>query len=276
VDGGHRPLVSLVTAVRNGAGTLERTLRSVREQTYGPIEHVVIDGGSTDGTLEVIRRHEDRIAHWVSEPDRGIADAFNKGVAAAKGELIGLINADDWLGPTQIEHAVGALARTGADFAFGDLLYHGPAGEIRHRIKGDAAYARVIGRGMPDVNHPTLLARRAVFEAVGGFDPGLRVAMDYDWLLRAHRLGFRGVYEPRVVAHMRLAGTSDERWREGFAEVREVSIRHGLPAHRAWALYFWRVAKGSGRRVLERLAPQAVHDALRRRLNRGFRPLPGP
>jgi glycosyltransferase involved in cell wall biosynthesis len=268
----EQPLVSIVTVALNRAASIGRTIESVLGQSYRPIEHVVIDGGSRDGTVEVIGRYADWLAYWVSEPDRGISDAFNKGLARTRGALIGLVNADDWLAPEQIATGVAALRRSGADFVFGDLVYHAAGGGSRFRIRGDPDYARAIGRGMPDVNHPTLLARRAVYERVGGFDPDLRFAMDYDWLLRAHRAGFRGCYEPALVGHMTLAGVSDRRFRLAFAEVREIAIRHGQPRLSAWALYGGRLAKSGTRRLLERLLPAGLHERMRRRINRQFTP----
>jgi glycosyltransferase involved in cell wall biosynthesis len=267
-----RPLVSIVTVALNRAATIERTIESVLGQSYRPIEYIVIDGGSGDGTVDLLRRYGERIDHWQSEPDRGISDAFNKGLARAKGALIGLINADDWLAPDQIATGVAALEHSGAAFVFGDLVYHDGAGRSLFRIKGDPDYARAIERGMPDVNHPTLLAKREVYDRLGGFDPALRCAMDYDWLLRAHRAGFRGVYEPSLVGHMTLAGISDQRFRRAFAEVREIAIRHGQSRRAAWALYGYRLVKGSTRRLIERLVPAGVHERMRRRVNRQFTP----
>lgn len=266
------PLVSIVTVALNRAATIERTIESVLGQSHRPIEYIVIDGGSSDGTVDVLRRYGARIAHWQSEPDGGISDAFNKGLARATGALIGLINADDWLAPDQIATGVAALERSGAAFVFGDLVYHDAAGRGLFRIKGDPDYARAIERGMPDVNHPTLLARREVYDRIGGFDPALRCAMDYDWLLRAHRAGFRGVYEPALVGHMTLAGVSDERFRQAFGEVREIAIRHGQPSPVAWTLYGYRLLKGSARRTIERLLPAELHERMRRRVNRQFTP----
>ena len=267
-----RPLVSIVTVVLNRAATLKRTIESVLGQTYAPIEYIVIDGGSTDGTVEVIRRDADRLAHWQSQPDRGISDAFNKGVAAAQGDCIGLLNADDWLEPEQIERAVTALRRSGTDFVFGDLLYHDAAGRTLFRIRGDPHYARAIDRGMPDVNHPTLLARRGVYERVGGFDPALRFAMDYDWLLRAHRAGLRGSYAPEIVGHMTLAGVSDRDYLRALGEVRDIAIAHGEPAARAWPLYLYRAAKGTAQRALRRSAPAGLYEMLRRWVNPSYEP----
>jgi len=266
------PLVTIITVVLNRAASVGRTIESVHRQTYAPIEHIVIDGGSTDGTLEVVRRYAHRLAYWSSAPDRGISDAFNKGLAAAGGDFIGLVNADDWLAPDQIERAVAALQRTGADFVFGDLVYHDPSGRPVHRIKGDPDYARSIRRGMPAVNHPTMLVRRSVYEAVGGFELHYRYSMDYDWLLRAHRAGVRGLYEPGLTGHMSLGGAGDAHHLAARAEGREIAIRHGLPRALAWPLYLFRIVKGSGRRALERLAPAPLSDRLRRLLNRSYQP----
>jgi glycosyltransferase involved in cell wall biosynthesis len=265
-------LVTIITVVLNRAAALGRAIESVLGQSYAPIEYVVIDGGSTDGTLEVIRRYADRLAYWISAPDRGISDAFNKGLAAASGTFIGLLNADDWLEPDQVGLAVAALERAGADFAFGDLICHDADGRARHRIKGDPDYARSIHLGMPAVNHPTMLVRRRVYERVGGFALGYRYSMDYDWLLRAHRAGFRGVYEPRIAGHMSLGGACDENFRRARAEGREIAIRHGLPVVLAWALYLFRIVKGDSRRALERLAPAPFASRLRRLLNRSYQP----
>jgi glycosyltransferase involved in cell wall biosynthesis len=264
--------VTIITVVLNGAPTLGRAIESVLGQSYAPIDYVVIDGGSTDGTLEVILRYAHRLAYWISEPDRGISDAFNKGLAVAGGDFVGLLNADDWLEPDQVERAIAALQRTGADFAFGDLVYHEPGGRAVHRIKGDPDYARSIRRGMPAVNHPTMLVRRGVYQAVGGFALGYRYSMDYDWLLRAHRAGFRGIYEPKIAGHMSLGGACDENYRRARAEGRDIAIRHGLPVVLAWLLYLFRIVKGGSRRALERLAPAPIASRLRSLLNRSYQP----
>jgi len=267
-----KPLVSIVTAVRNGAATIERSIRSVLEQTYGPIEYIVIDGASSDGTTEIIRRYEAALAFWSSEPDRGISHAFNKGLARARGDLVGFLNADDWMEPDQIKTAIAALDRTGADFVFGDLTYHGPEGRPVHRVQGDPDYARVIDSRMPEVAHPTLLARRAIFDEIGGFDDRYRRAMDYDWLLRAHRAGFRGACAPGLVGHMSLSGRSDVDFVRALGEVRIISVGHGRPLLTAWSAYLFRVAKGGLQRLSARLLPRAAHIWLRRRVNRSYHP----
>ena len=267
-----RPLVSVVTVVLNGLPEIVRAMDSVLAQTYAPIEYLVIDGGSTDGTLGAIRERERHLAHWTSEPDHGISDAFNKGIKLATGAYVALVNSDDWLEPDQIERAVERLEASGADFAFGDLLYHAADGRVSHRIKGDPDYARHLPGINPAVNHPTMLVRRSVYQIAGGFDPRYRYAMDYDWLLRVHAAGFKGVYAPDVTGHMTLGGACDRHHLRARAEDRAIAIRHGLPAGRAWRLYSYRVVKGVGQRTLHRIAPKPLYDWLRQQINGSYEP----
>lgn len=252
-DGGPPPLVTVVTVVRNGAATLERTIESVLAQDQPGLEYLIVDGGSTDGTVDIIQRYAARLAGWVSEPDRGISDAFNKGVARARGEFIGLLNADDRYTPGAVARAVAALrAAPAAGWAFGHMVQgHGERWDWLNL--GDPAYGRRIDSWMPDVNHPTIFVRRSVYERMGGFDLGLRYAMDYDFLLRCHRAGVCGVLVPEVQTLMSLRGVSDRDWRRAFAEVREVSVRHGRPRWRARLLFARCIAKGVLRRSLEGL-----------------------
>ncbi len=264
------PRVSLITVALNGGDGLARTFKSVFAQDYQPIDYIVIDGGSTDGSVELIKRHEARLAYWISEPDHGISDAFNKGINAASGDLIGFLNADDWLSPNQITEAVKALQASDASFVFGDLLYHAPDGTCLHKITGDQNYAAKIGSGMPALNHPTLLAKRAVFDDIGGFDEHYQVAMDYDWILRAHRTGHRGVYAKTVLGHMTLAGVSDQLFIKGLTEVRQIATWHGAPSAQAWLLFSLRVIKGSLQRILRCLLPASLYHRLRQGVNADY------
>ncbi len=265
-----RPLVSLITVVLNGGDALLRAFESVFAQSYQPIEYIVIDGGSTDGSVDFIKRYANRIAYWVSEPDQGISDAFNKGIVSAKGDFIGLLNADDWLSPTQIEEAVKVLEVSDASFVYGDLLYHEPDGSTLHMIQGDPDYGAKIKSLMPALNHPTMLAKRQVFQDVGGFDQRYRVAMDYDWALRAHLAGHVGVYSRSVVGHMTLSGISDRRFVQSLIEVRKIAIRHGQSWATAWPLYYYRVVKGMSQRFLRRYAPPSLYRLLRSLINRDY------
>ncbi len=269
-----RPVVSIVTAVYNGERFLEQAIASVRSQTYPNIEYTVIDGGSTDNTLEIIRKYERHIAFWLSEPDRGISDAFNKGIATSQGDLIGLLNADDWLSPDQIARGVSALEDPSFDFAFGDLQFHDARGEPTFLMCGDPDYARSIRSRMPELSHPTVLARRSAYERVGLFDTTLRYAMDYEWLLRLHVAGGRGRYVSGLLGHMRVGGASDVALIDALSEVRTIAMRYGQPAFWAHALFGLRVAKAVAGRALERWAPRLVYHLARGLMNRQYRGRP--
>lgn len=262
--------VSVITTVRNGAATLPRTISSVRDQRIAGLEYVIMDAGSTDGTLDVIRTNLDAISTWRSEPDKGISDGFNKGILLASGKYVALLNADDWFSPSQIASGVETLDRTGADFVFGDLLYHATDGTPLYLVKGDPDYASKIGRLMPALNHPTVIIRRTAYERHGLFDLRWRLAMDYELLLRFHKAGCRGVYDPRILGHMTLAGASDRDDASTLREVRDIAIFHGQSRSLAQSLYIYRRAKSRIRRRLEMILPNNLSVALRHLFNRSL------
>ncbi len=270
--GSPSPRVSVVTAVFNGASTIERTIASVQSQTFGDIEHVVVDGGSSDDTLAIVKARLRPCDFWISEPDRGISDAFNKGIALARGRYILFLNADDWAAPEQIERAVGHIEASGADFVFGDLEFHEADGS-RFLYTGDPDYAANLHRRMPAINHPTALIRRSAFERVGLFDLRYRCAMDYDWFYRLHRAGGRGVHRSDIVAFMTHDGVSNRQFRTTIREVKEIAVAFGRPRLLAEIEAAARIAKTSAARPIKRYA-HPVYRMVRRRLNAAFHPLP--
>jgi glycosyltransferase involved in cell wall biosynthesis len=266
------PKVSLITVALNAAKTLPRTIESVQAQSFASIEHVVVDGGSTDGTLELLRRSLRAQDYWMSERDRGISDAMNKGVALARGDYVQFIHADDWLSPTQIERAVAVLEKSGADFAFGDLIFH-ESERPSFRYVGEADYRRAIGRRMPALNHPTVLARKACFRRIGLFDPHYTCAMDYDWFLRLHLAGGRGVYDPQILGHMNHDGISNIAFHRTIGEVRAIAVAHGRHPGLAGLEAAWQHLKTGLGRWTKRHA-QPLYRLVRQTINRSYRPLP--
>jgi glycosyltransferase involved in cell wall biosynthesis len=265
-------LVSIVTVALNAAATIERAIHSVQKQTFASIEHIFVDGGSSDGTLGHIQRLARPQDYWISEKDRGISDAFNKGVALARGRLIQFLNADDWLSPDQIECAVTGLDRSAADFVFGDLVFYHEGWPI-FTYAGEAGYERVIHRRMPAISHPTLLARRACFDHAGLFDPAYRNAMDYDWLLRLHRAGGRGVYCSGVVGHMNHAGISNRQFTRTIEEVKRIAIAHGRnPVVAEIEAQIRRLKTVASQPIKRRVRP--LYELIRRGINRSYRPAP--
>jgi glycosyltransferase involved in cell wall biosynthesis len=258
------PSITIVTASLNSERTIAATLRSVREQDYaGDLEHVVVDGGSTDGTLEIVRAAGLR---FVSEPDRGLTDALNKGIAMARGEVVGSLNSDDVYLP-------GALGRVGAAFAAHPEVEwitgrcpivddHG--NEIR---RGVTRYKEVFLRRHTYARHlvhnyisaPATFVRRAALEAVGGYDERFRYSADYDMWLKLGRRGDPLVLDPPPLATFRMAGESlsltgfETQFAEHVANAREHGAGHPVAvglnrvASRAIVLSYRAMARVRGR-----------------------------
>ncbi len=264
------PLVSIVTVTLNAAATLERTIRSAQEQSPPEIEHIFVDGGSTDGTLDIIARRARPWDYWISEKDRGISDAFNKGVAMTRGRYVQILNADDWMSPDQIGTAVAALRDAAADFVFGDLVFYENDRPIFTYV-GDPRYARIIHRRMPAISHPTVLAARACFEKVGLFDLDYRNAMDYDWFLRLHLANARGAYCDGILGHMTHAGLSNRQFKRTIDEVRKIAVSHGRNPFLARAEAEARIVKTTLSQPIKRHA-KPVYHLVRTLTNPAFRP----
>lgn len=210
-----RPLVSIVTVVKNGAGHLAQCMESVFAQNWPDVEYIIIDGGSTDGTLDIIRRFEDRIDYWVSEPDRGIYDAMNKGIALAGGELIGLLNSDDWYEPGAIGAAATAYGEKGVPG-----IYYGD----RHLVQVDMGRVYEmpssldVWRGMT-VCHQAMFVHRDVYRQIGSYDLRYRLAADFDFFVRAVREEIPFIRLGRFVVNFRDSGASARSLREGNREI---------------------------------------------------------
>jgi glycosyltransferase involved in cell wall biosynthesis len=191
-----RPLVSIVTPSLDQAGTIAQTLQSVREQSYPNIEHIVADGGSTDGTLEILRRAESGSAlRWSSEPDSGMYAAINNGFSRANGEILAYLNTDDSYFPWTVETAVGALqAHPDAGFVYGDLLVLWADGSLQLDFHSPFRLAYL--RRHAFLAQPTVFFRRSVWEEVGPFDESLQLLGDCEyWMRIAERFPGRKVNE---------------------------------------------------------------------------------
>ena len=246
---GSRPLVSIVTVVRNGIATLGRAVESVLSQDYPAIEYIVVDGQSTDGSVELLRSLERRIALWTSEADDGISDAFNKGIALARGEVIGLLNCDDWYEAGAVRLAAEALERASVDIACGKVQYWD--GDTRTYLVTSAP--ALLERTMT-VAHPTVFVRRQCYAKWGLFRLDFRLAMDYEWLLRAKAAGARFETIDQCLANMQGGGIGDRRWRRSQREVARARAMHVAGANSALAYHSYvasSIVKGSVRRALD-------------------------
>ena len=205
--------ISIITVCYNSAETIGHTLRSVREQTYKHIEHIVVDGGSTDNTLEVVAAEGQHVAKLISEKDKGIYDAMNKGINLAHGDVVGFINADDFYASTNVLSDVAAVfEKTGSDSCFGDLCYVSqldPTRVVRYWRSKDFALGSFEAGWCPP--HPTFFVRRSVYERLGGFDLNFKIAADFELMARYLEVArISSCYIPNVLVKMRLGGTTNK------------------------------------------------------------------
>jgi glycosyltransferase involved in cell wall biosynthesis len=206
-----KPLISVITVVFNGEKYLEQTIQSVINQTYDNVEYIIIDGGSTDGTLDIIREYEGMVDYWVSEGDQGISDAFNKGIELCTGEMIGIINADDW-------YEVDALKLINNKIGEGDVIY----GNQNYWLNNsDFETWYPIHSYLPKemtMNHPTVFIAKSVYKKLGSYNGIYKIAMDYELLLRFFTNGVTFFKIDNVITNMRSDGESDSRWYYGYYE----------------------------------------------------------
>jgi glycosyltransferase involved in cell wall biosynthesis len=211
--------ISVVTISRNSSEFIGDTIKSVLSQNYPNIEYIVIDGASTDSTVEIIKSHEEGITKWISEPDKGIADAFNKGLALTTGDYIIFLNSDDALAhPDVIAKIVEEIERNNfPKLIYGDYdVLNRKTSEILYHGSVDFNPARVrFGQVLPQ---PSLFVHRSYFDKYGSFDTRFRIAMDYEWLLRGI-LKEKVIHLPWLVTLIRDGGISTIDQRKVIKEI---------------------------------------------------------
>ena len=232
--------LSIVTVCLNSARCIGDTLASVNAQTHAEIEHIVIDGGSTDGTQDLVQQQGQRVSRLVSEPDRGIYDAMNKGLALATGDIVGFLNADDVFASPEAAARIGQAFAPGIDACYGDVVYvrqDQPGRVIRYWRAGP--YRRGLCSTGWAPPHPTLYVRRSLVDRLGGLDASMRIAADYEFALRW--LDVEGTpvrYIPEVLVRMRAGGASNRSIKavmQGQRELARALRRHGYPAGWWWS-----------------------------------------
>ncbi|WP_407429078.1 glycosyltransferase family 2 protein [Arcticibacter sp.] len=210
----HSPLVSIVTIVYNGAEYLNDCIQSVRAQTYKNIEYIIIDGGSTDGSLEICAQNDDLISKLVSEKDNGISDAFNKGIKHATGDIIGILNSDDSYRPNAIEFVVDAYLKGGKNecILYGDICYFND--EVNYELIPDL---KPIWKFM-SIFHPAVFVTKSAYDRIGLFSEAFKYAMDVEFIHRALFKQVEFVYIARTLTNFRLGGTSAVNYRGSYRE----------------------------------------------------------
>lgn len=234
--------VSIITVVYNGAEHIRDCIDTVLNQTHAAIEYIVIDGGSTDGTVEIVQSYGTKIAQFVSEPDKGLYDAMNKGVRMATGDVVGILNADDFFRHNRvIEHVVALFRQTGSDAVYGDLVYvdRSNAEQIKRYWRAGRYHSNAFLWGwMP--GHPSFFAKRVLYEQYGLFRLDLKSAADYELLLRfIYKHKVKLAYLNEVITVMRLGGISNSTFANRLRANREDRLAWKLNGLRPYFFTTW-------------------------------------
>jgi len=205
--------ITIITVSFNAEQTIADTLQSVSSQRYGHIEHIVIDGASKDGTVAIVNERGSHLAKFVSEPDRGIYDAMNKGIALATGDVVGFLNADDfYASPDALERVARAFDSPDVDASFGDLLYvrkSDPSSIVRYWQSSDFVKGSFKRGWCPP--HPTFFVRRKIYEQYGGFNLEYKIAADTEIMFRFLEVkGIKSIHIPETIVKMRTGGESNK------------------------------------------------------------------
>lgn len=241
----NNPLVSIITATLNSKDTIEETICSVLNQNYKNLEYIVIDGGSTDGTLEIVKKYEPRISKLVSEPDRGKYDAMNKGIELSSGEIVGILNSDDFYVDGNVISIVAEnMEEKKADCCWGDLFYvdrNFPERVIRYWKSSEYREGKFKEGWMPP--HPTFFVKKEIYKKHGLYLIDFNFAGDYEMMLRLlEKYRIRSCYIHKILVKMRVGG-------EGNKNILN-RIKANFVAYKAWeengmkinplVIFFWK------------------------------------
>lgn len=252
--------ITLLTAAYNSAKTIRDTLKSIEVQTYHDIEHIIVDGASKDDTVAIAEVEGSRVARVVSEPDKGIYDAYNKGIGLATGEIIGFLNSDDFYAhPRVIEEVMQLFAADPElEAVHADLVYvddENPDHIVRW-WKSRPVTESSLRRGFIPA-HPTVFLRRSVYKKAGLFDLTYRLAADYEFLLRIfHTYNVKAVYLPSIWVRMRVGGATGGNIasiRRQNDEIRAAQVKHHV-RYPGWKFFVHKVIN----RTLQRVRAKSV------------------
>lgn len=218
------PKISIITVVYNGEKHIEDTILSVLNQNYRNIEHIIIDGGSTDGTIEILKRYNHAIAYWRSEQDKGIYDGMNKGINAATGDIVGTLNADDYYSSPDILSSVASkFASTDVRCLFGDVTFvDGTTGKTTRYYISESRPERYFRWGFMPA-HPTFFTYRNDYLKYGLYEIDYKIAADYELIMRfikSYRLKYIKI--ARSMVTMRTGGVSTQGWKSTVVLNREI------------------------------------------------------
>lgn len=234
--------LSIITVCFNSANTIRETIESVLSQTYRNIEYIIVDGGSEDGSISIIADYSDRISKFVSEPDKGIYDAMNKGIHMATGDIVGMINSDDILYDSScIDRIVDQFKSTNADAVYGNLVITNNNDEIIRRWVSRPFESGLFSKSWTPA-HPTFYCKKSMFVKYGLYKTDFKIAADVELMLRFMEIhGIKTSYLDSYIVKMRSGGISNQGLRSTLTITREMSkafSENGLRFNYVYYLFF--------------------------------------
>ena len=252
-----KPLITVITVVFNGEKYLEQTIQSVLNQTYENVEYIIIDGASTDGTVDIIKKYENQIDYWVSEPDGGIYAAMNKGIKLAAGEVIGILNSDDWYELDAVQNVLNVFLQEKPDVVYGNLML----------VYSDIGLTKIsaptieLMKKTGTINHQAVFVKNSIYKK-HLFNLNYKIAADYDLILKLMKNGYIFNYCNELIAYMRAGGASGSVFtifEQYKVQKKYFGLLYAMKILLTQIFYFLR------RSAVKIILPSSIYEAIRRR-----------
>lgn len=254
--------ISIISIVLNDVDHIEKTILSVIHQPNIDLEYIIIDGGSKDGTVEIIRHYEKYLSYWISEPDNGVSDAFNKGLSYASGDIIGLVNSGDFLENDALYKVADTFHHGNAEVVYGNVQYWN--GVVQEYIyKAD----HTLLANFMSINHPAVFVKNEIYKKYGMFDQQYRIAMDYELMLRFYIKGAKFAYLDTVLSNMALGGLSDINWKRAYREAYEIRKQYFNGSAILYTQYLFQILKRTISNGLDSIGLSAIKQWYRQFLS---------
>lgn len=232
---------TIITICFNSEKTIERTIKSVLAQTCKDYEYIVVDGTSKDGTLDIVKKYEPLFEgrmKWKSEPDTGIYNAMNKGIKRAEGQIIGIVNSDDWLEPETLSILESVLEENPANYnkiLTGEILFHYQDGTTQHYPTSRERYEHFSKQYRMGLNHPATFVPKAIYDKIGLFDERFKLYADADFILKCYEQDVGVVFISRVLSNMSDGGASNNRSKAMLNDaILKINLHAKNPIDRCW------------------------------------------